>query len=404
MQPQPLEYYIDAYLAGTITTGEWTTLQALLNDPENMERLNVIMDRQLADRAAAGEQYPDAVARIRTALLNRIGGLSVLPAGQATPVRAFYRRSWFRYAAAVAILLAAAIIYFVRAPSIRRNDQLVQATVKKTATDVAPGGNKAVLTLADGSVIVLDSASNGTLAQQAGATIQKTADGTLLYSANGANTTHMPVYNTITTPRGGKYQLGLPDGSQVWLNAASSITFPTAFTGNTRQVSITGEAYFEIKKNRNQPFTILARSARVDVLGTDFNVSAYDDETALRVALLSGSVNVTRGETVMQIKPGQEAIVTSSDLRLNQHPDMEKAISWKNDEFIFEHDDINSIMRQLARWYDIEPVVEKPSERRYIGKISRSVPLSEVLGMFEKLGYMHFDINGKKVTVTPIEK
>lgn len=308
MSTQPLEYYIDAYLTGTITPQEWTTLQALLRDPENIDRLNSIMDQQLADRAVTGEHYPDAAARIRAAIFQQIEGRQ--PALVTTPViihgTAFVRRHWLRYAAAVVVLLVAATMYFVR-PSTRPKDPLALTPARRSANDVAAGGNKAVLTLADGSMIILDSASNGTLARQAGAMVQKTSNGAVFYKVDGSKTGQTPVYNTITTPRGGKYQLGLPDGSQVWLNAASSITFPTVFTGDARQVTIAGEAYFEVKKNSNHPFVILAGSTRVDVLGTNFNVNAYDDEAALKVALLSGSVNVTRGETVMQIKPGQEA-------------------------------------------------------------------------------------------------
>jgi ferric-dicitrate binding protein FerR (iron transport regulator) len=288
-----------------------------------------------------------------------------------------------------------------------------------SAHDALPGGNKAMLTLNDGSVIVLDSAKNGMLGEQGNAQVLK-KDGMLEYKkgnaqkAIGNTQLSAPVsYNTLSTPRGGQYQLVLPDGSKVWLNAASSIRFPTAFTGNEREVELTGEAYFEITSHQLQsgkkmPFKVLVLSAGTDglnaaieVLGTHFNVNAYKDEETIRTTLLEGKVKVAlRGvDKEAMLNPGEQAIMSMRTIKTVHDIDTEEAVAWKNGLFFFDNVDIQTIMRQLSRWYKVSVVYNgKIPNRRFTGQVSRNANLSQVLKILE-LSKIHFTIEGDIVTI-----
>jgi hypothetical protein len=281
-------------------------------------------------------------------------------------------------------------------------------TVQQTNQDVQPGGNKAVLTLANGQVIDLDSAHNGILVEQGNMAVVKNNNGEVVYKAvdDEKNARHAAnVYNMLATPRGGQYQLTLPDGSRVWLNAASSIRYPVAFANDERQVEITGEVYFEVEKNPKKPFrvTILPTGGVVEVLGTHFNINAYSDEPAIKTTLLEGSVKVSsmvNGEWSM-LKPGQQASIHHSQLTIHDNVDLELAMAWKNGFTLFKSADIKSIMRQAARWYDVEVMYEGTvPERSFTGGISRNAPLSELLQLLE-VSKVHFKIEGKKLIVMP---
>jgi len=217
---------------------------------------------------------------------------------------------------------------------------------------------------------------------------------------NSSNNRSEAVYNTIKTPRGGQYQLVLADGSQVWLNAASSIRFPVDFTEKVRKVEITGEAYFEIKKDAAKPFIVtIPGKGQVEVLGTHFNINAYDDENTLNTTLIEGSVKfiADNGESV-KLKPGQQAQLSSSVSVLND-ADIDKIIAWKTGWFNFDRADITTIMRQVSRWYDVEVVYEgQVSKKTFSGIVSRSQQIAEVLKIMEKAG-VKFRIEGKKITV-----
>jgi ferric-dicitrate binding protein FerR (iron transport regulator) len=279
--------------------------------------------------------------------------------------------------------------------------------------DVLPGGNKAVLTLGNGATIILDSAHTGALAQQGNTQVVKLNNGQLLYNhtaKNGENSLtidHSPLtYNTLSTPRGGQYQLVLPDGSTVWLNAASSIRFPTAFTGNERNVEITGEAYFEVKKNAAMPFTVkMNNGASVQVLGTHFNINAYDDEETIKTTLLEGSVKITKDAALAIIRPGEQATLshksqTSQNIPV-QKVDVEEVMAWKNGAFQFGGATIETVMRQISRWYDVEVEYKGNISLHFAGTISRNVNISQVLEMLEKAGGIKTTIKGNKVIVTP---
>jgi len=279
--------------------------------------------------------------------------------------------------------------------------------IKNKPIDVpAPNGNNAILTLADGSTVVLDSAKNGELVRQGDAQVSKSNAGRLIYNAIG----HMPsaiVYNTVSTRRGGQFQIVLPDGSKVWLNTVSSLRFPTAFTGTERVVELKGEAYFEVAKNAALPFVVHVgtgddKGMDVRVLGTQFDVMAYDNEAEIRTTLLEGAVNVIKGDKSKVLAPGQQAkLDKQGGLTLDANADVELATAWKNGFTSFRSADIRSIMRQVERWYDIDVVYEgNVPDRTFSGGISRDANLSDLIRLLE-VSKIHFKVEGRKLIVTP---
>jgi transmembrane sensor len=305
------------------------------------------------------------------------------------------RIGWFRSAAAVFLLLAAGVVFYAT----YRKKEAVQVT--SVPADVPPGGNKAVLTLAGGQQIMLDSAHQGNLTVQGNVQVSKVSDGRLAYQAIGSAATAL-VYNTLSTPRGGQYELTLPDGSHAWLNAASSVTYPTVFTGSTREVTMTGEVYFEVKYNASQPFTVKAANSVIEDLGTHFNVNAYADEPVLRTTLLEGKVAVRNGAERRVLSPGEQAEVTGTgaSIFVRSGIDPDEAVAWKNGLFQFNKADIRTVMRQIARWYDVEVRFEGPvSDDRFWGKLPRDANASQVLHVLQK-EQVHFRIEGKTIIVT----
>ncbi len=277
-----------------------------------------------------------------------------------------------------------------------------QDKVDNFKNDVAPGGNKAILTLADGSVIVLDSAQNGTLTNQGNTKVIKLDNGQLAYNSAGIKSTEV-LFNTISTPRGGQYQVILPDGSKVWLNAASSLRFPAAFVDKERRVDVTGEAYFEIAKNAAMPFVVSVGGAEVQVLGTHFNIMAYDDEATMKTTLLEGSIKFVKGNTSHLLKPGQQSQLTpTGSVNVASGVDMAHVMAWKNGLFHFEDADIQTFMRQLSRWYDVEVVYQnKNNNDQFVLEMPRSSKLSDVLKVLELTGDIRFGIDGKKIIILP---
>ncbi|MGY3212872.1 FecR family protein [Mucilaginibacter sp. HD30] len=280
----------------------------------------------------------------------------------------------------------------------RKPQQLARVDSKRTS--IAPGGNKAVLTLQDGSTIVLNDAENGTLARQGNTSIVKLANGQLVYN-EASGPADKVLYNTMTTPRGGQYKLTLPDGTNVWLNSASSINYPTAFVGNERKVAITGEAYFEVAKDKSKPFHVVAGNQSIEVLGTHFNVMAYADEENIKTTLLEGSVKISEHNNISILRPGDQAVVASKGGITVKPANIDEAMAWKNGYFKFSRVDIKHIMRQISRWYDVEVVYEgdMPYDE-FVGKIGRSENISQILHVLE-LEHVHFKIEGKKIIVLP---
>jgi ferric-dicitrate binding protein FerR (iron transport regulator) len=297
----------------------------------------------------------------------------------------FLKTAWFKYAAAVVLAASlGTLAYFWKAgprtgPLLTKSNKVLQPVIK-------PGGDRAVLTLADGRKIILDSAMNGNVANEGAAKVVKLADGQLAYHAQEGAGREMK-WNTLSTPKGGQYQLALPDGTKVWLNAASSITYPVAFNQSQRTVKITGEAYFEVAQRPKQPFMVdFSNESAVEVLGTNFNVNAYAEEPAVRTTLLEGKVRVRKGGTTMVLAPGQQAVVTG-DIAINTAVNIGQVMAWKNGAFGFDSVDVNVVLRQLARWYDIELVYPngKPNKKIW-GKIGRNLTLQQVVEVLNNLG------------------
>jgi ferric-dicitrate binding protein FerR (iron transport regulator) len=314
---------------------------------------------------------------------------------------------WRRIAVAAAILVLLGAGTYLLVIRTHENKTAKTGTTTNEQQDVLPGGNKAVLTLDDGSIIILDSAANGKLTEQGKTTIIKSGDGKLEYQSAIGNQQSAITYNMLTTPRGGQYQLVLPDGSKVWLNAASSIRFPVKFYEDKRRVEITGEAYFEIapltlkEGSRKVPFIVKFRGGgEVEVLGTHFNVNAYEDEAMVKATLLEGAVQVTKDAASAMLKPGQQASVTQQGrIQVGNDVDVDQVMSWKNGQFYFSNSDIETIMRQMARWYDVEVEYKVHPEDRYTVSLSRNVPVSKLLKYLELSGGVKFKIEGKKIVV-----
>jgi len=307
-----------------------------------------------------------------------------------------------RIAAAASILLfLSAGYYFIS------RKQPYQQVAHNQIRDIKPGGNKAVLTLAGGEQVVLTDAKSGIIAQQGNVIVKKTANGQVAYNANTASSLKSEVVamNTITTPRGGKWSLTLSDGTKVWLNAASSITYPTAFTGNEREVAVSGEAYFEVVHNSARPFRVRVKGQTIEDIGTSFDVNAYNDEPLVKTTLLEGSVKVSNATGATVLKPGEQSLAKTGDvnqkLSVVDNADIEQTMAWKDGMFVFKRSDLHTLMRQISRWYDVDVVYEgKVKEDVFFGKIKQSNNLSKILNILE-LGDVHFRIDGKKIIVLP---
>ena len=340
--------------------------------------------RPIQGEAAEPRRAPAEAAELRPILA---AAAESAPA----PVR---RLPWLRIAAAAAILaglLCGAAWWQAHRPT--KGPVLAQ---KPVVQDVLPGGNKAVLVLNDGSSIALDSTKRGTLATQGKTLVVQTSGGHLAYEAK--ENTPLVAYNTIRTPRGGQYQVTLADGTKVWLNAASSLRFPTAFNGEDRTVELTGEAYFEVTDNPHQPFRVMANGLKIDVLGTHFDVMAYEDEETINTSLLEGAVKVD-GRV---LKPGEEARLKKGGALEVGEGDMDQVIAWKNGLFQFESTPLAEVMRQLGRWYDVSARYEGTFSRHFSGQISRDATLEQVLLMLGQAGKAQFSLQQNTVVVRPL--
>lgn len=305
------------------------------------------------------------------------------------------RRPVYRVAAVAAILLLlAGGIYFYMQPRAQLLADNAAATVPVTG--------KAVLTLADGTVIALDDAADGELAKQSGAKIIKRNSNQLSYESVSAEQTATIAYNTLQTPRGAKYSITLPDGSLVWLNASSRLRFPTSFTGSERVVELIGEGYFEIAQDVSLPFKVKVGQMEVQVLGTRFNIMAYPDEPEIRSTLVDGAVKLYAEGSQVVLKPGQQG--TFNDTRAGFRVKPAKTadvLAWMDGYFVFDNEDIAVMMRRIERWYDVDVVLSPGiAGKRFGATISQQKDISSVLKALEMTGSIHFKIEGRKITVT----
>jgi transmembrane sensor len=322
------------------------------------------------------------------------------------------RKLWYKASIAAAILMILSVGAFLL---VQRTKSSKSNTDHLVAKDITPGSNKAVLTLGNGKRIILNDAGPGILAKQAGITISKTADGQLIYdlsatadAAKGKSDLRER-YNTVATPKGGQYQVNLPDGTSVWLNSASSLRFSTTFKAQRkREVELTGEAYFEVTHDKKKPFVVISRGQEVEVLGTHFNVNSYADEPDVKTTLLDGSVRVspspgdqTKKLNTAILKPGEQSTLKETGITVKT-VDLESVIAWKKGYFLMKDEDIYSVMRKIERWYDVEVIYAGDfSGNTLEGSVSRFRNVSEILRIFELTGNMHFKIEGRRITVMP---
>jgi ferric-dicitrate binding protein FerR (iron transport regulator) len=306
-------------------------------------------------------------------------------------------RTMGRLAVAVVLLMVVTGTYLLL---LKKQPMKTASVQERYQNDVRPGQNSALLKLTNGKTILLDDSAPRTIPGQGSVTITNDK-GQLTYRALAENPAET-FYNTLTTAKGNQYHLVLPDGTKVWLNAASSITYPTVFTGKERQVDISGEAYFEVAKNQRQPFVVRQGELTVQVLGTSFDANCYGDDAAGMITLLEGKVRVEKGTARNLLEPGQQAVVrpaAGSIITILRHPDIEAVMAWKNGSFGFNDADIGSVMREVERWYNVQVVYEAIITSHFVANIPRSAPLSQLLQLLEATGQVHFRIEGKKVIV-----
>jgi transmembrane sensor len=313
----------------------------------------------------------------------------------AVPAKRFRLWPLVAAAAAAVVVMVSGLYFFNDYGSTTKPDQ-----VSAYLNDVAPGKVGATLTLANGRKISLTNARNGKLAEQAGISISKTADGQLVYEING-NTDPSDEINTLTTAKGETYILTLPDKSKVWMNAASSLTYTTSLIEHgQRRVKMSGEAYFEISKDKAHPFIVESGDQQVEVLGTHFNVNAYNDETVIRTTLLEGSVKLSEKGISKMLAPGKQAINQAGEIKI-QDANTALVTAWKNNKFIFDRLNIHEIMRMVSRWYNVEVIYQGAApEGTFWGSVSRFENVSEVLGPLEKTGNIHFKVEGRRIYVS----
>lgn len=345
--------------------------------------------------------------KIRERLDKRLAAIinneMIPPAKRPLQLRA---KLFHKYAAAALIFLTLSVAAFFLI-DVYNNSK----TAISFVNNIKPGGNKATLTLADGSKLSLTDITNGELVNQSGIRIVKTKEGELIYTITNENPPvdagSNPKYNILETPRGGQYRINLPDGTNVWLNAESSLKFPQTFAGfNERRVELNGEAYFEVSKDKAKPFKVISVSSsgvqeEIEVLGTHFNMSNYSDDKVAKTTLLEGSVRVTAASISKTLKPGQQSVLSTKGLDVKK-VDVEEVVSWKNGFFIFENDNLEGILKKIGRWYDVDISYDGHLNHvEMIGAVSRSSSLAEVLEILEKTDKFKFKLQGRRVLVMP---
>ena len=382
-----IAYLVAGYIRKTLTEAEHDELDQWVEaSDENMLLFEELTDEQHIEANLAwmeGVQTEQALARTAAVL-------KFAPVGQRKK-----RRFWTLGVAAV-LLLALAGAYFLRPRPVPAPTE-GQPLATTTGAQIA---DQPTLTLSDGSVINLGTRSNGVIRQNGNTRIDKKEEGLLMYQKLGDN--REASYHTLAIPKGTQYSLQLADGSRVWLNALSTMRFPEQFGGDERLLELRGEAYFEVAKDAKHPFIVrLPNGTSVRVLGTSFNVLCYNDEEAQKITLAEGRVEVHAKDQQLTLNRGQQAVVQEGKIDLEHHADIEAARGWKEGEFIFHDADIYSIMRQAARWYDVQVIYRTPISEHFNLSISRSEPLSKILNLLSLTGKIHFKQENKTIYVLP---
>jgi len=383
------------HLKGELSVTEEIKLNAWLNESdENKQLLEKIKDEHLLQNDLDFFATIDQKEAWKNIVLR---GQKTSFVGQ---VYSFIQK--WKYAAILLVFLTAGGVWFKINTVTISKPQIAAIKKSRFKNDIPPGTEKAKVTLADGSVMSIDPHSSE-MVKTYGSLKITSQHGLLTYQSIGTTQdVNSDRFNTITTPKGGKYKVELPDGSLVWLNSESSLKFPVAFSKHERRVYLTGEGYFEVAKDKHKPFKVYANNSIVQVLGTHFNVQAYKNEAAERTTLLEGSVKIFNKKNSKLIVPGQQASITANSKKIRIHTiDVNEIVAWKDDLFVFDSEDIESVMREVARWYDVDVEYKEPVPQiHFSGSISRSNNISQILNMLELTGGVHFSIDGRKITVT----
>lgn len=408
MTEQQLTYYFERYAQGNLSNDERIAFADLLKDPANKEMVQQILDRDWhlwEHHQLDFSQEIDHIEQGVAAMIRADQSFTDRP-----PVRRVRFLEKWGWAAAVLILLGAGTYFYMAS----KKTQVDVVKGKAIPTPgILPGANKALLTLSDGSTITLDSAANGAIAQQGSSSIVKTAGGEIIYDARGLSRGEV-MMNTMSTPRGGQYRLTLPDGTTVWMNAASSITFPAAFAGNSRKVKVTGEVYMEVAKNDKIPFIVdVDGRSMVEVLGTSFNINSYTNEGAIATTLVEGKVRVLPGNIAaisasaeeqhgaVTLKPGQQALLpdNATAVSINSNANLEQVLAWKNGIFSFTGKSFQSVMKDVERWYDIQVRYEGAVPARKLkGEMDRGVQLNDLIRFLQGFG-LHVELKNRVLVV-----
>lgn len=387
------------FIDGTITEPECHALSAYLqsSETENNPEFEAVLRKVYLNAAEAPAMPEEASKRVLQRLMRSIQQQlkEKYPVADSPVHRVhFMRQAWFRYASAAVLVITFSIFAWM---ILKPADQQQTSSNTTTPVPVIPAGtDKAVLQLADGKTIQLDSSAG-----------QIIHDGNLNVNNNSGKLNYEGVsskveWHTLSTPRGGQYNLRLPDGTEVWLNAASSITFPNSFTGNEREVKITGEVYFEVAQQKSQPFKVdIDGRASVEVLGTHFNINAYTDEPYIATTLTEGAVKMTDRKQSAVLSPGQQARINTKGMNVLKNADTDLVLAWKNGLFRFEAASIEEVLRQFARWYNVEIVMEQNDpDILFSGEVNRNLTLMQALTVLEKMG-VRFSLRGRHLTVKP---
>ncbi|WP_158796240.1 FecR family protein [Pedobacter sp. L105] len=397
MKKETLRRLLREYLDNTINSADGNDLLNYLNNASTDEVTDLIEEGLLRlDEGPVfkGKQSDDVLIRIKSD--PRFTKTAAVPEPE---IIKFYQKSWLQIAAAI-LIVSTLGLFAVRHS---RPTKIPAQLAANPSSVIVPGSKKATLVMGNGRVILLEDAGNGVLAKAGGSSVVKTRSGEIVY--HGKNTLqaadNKENYNTLTTPKGGEYQVVLPDGTKVWLNAASSISYPVAFTGNERHVKLTGEAYFEVTKDKHKPFYVDINSVEVKVVGTHFNISGYSDEEQITTTLLEGSVQVTKNKSQLFIIPGQQAVVNySSDHIAVSAANIDDVMAWKNGYFTFNDENIRNIMKKVSRWYDVDIDYQGTiTDQNFGGTYFRSKSIVELLHHLERVGKVHFKIIGRRITV-----
>ena len=412
MSQERLYFLMRRYASGEIDELEFLELRQLMMGGKDSEAtFRQVFDEVYESPGPLRDLSPEQVGRMLTAIYSSEAPVvempSSSPSSRGTGVFPIRNRV-IGWAAAVLLLLGGGYMIF-------RNRTASPALAEHR--DLAAGSNKAILTLASGQQISLGDSAKGPLTVEGNMQVIQLDSGQLAYVNAGEaaeNSGKAPEnavgYNTLATPRGGQYKVTLPDGTRVWLNSASRLRYPTAFTGAMRKVELSGEAYFEVAKNSRQPFTVAAAGMAVNVLGTDFNLNAYNDEDSIRTTLVDGAVRLVNNGDALEIHPGEQGSLMREGKQgsparngkriVISRPDVQEVLAWKNGEFIFYSQPIQVIMRQVSRWYDVDVEYRgAPPTTLFTGDIARASKASALLEMLETVGDVHFEIGEHKIIV-----